>query len=54
METAQKEANRTLIMDDGPWTSETRARVLDYCQADVMTTARLFQAMLPGIDVPGR
>jgi hypothetical protein len=52
METAEKEANRALILDDGPWTVETRVRVLDYCQADVMTTARLFRAMHEGIDLP--
>jgi hypothetical protein len=52
METAEKEANRKLIMGDGLWTVETRARVLDYCQADVRTTGRLFRAMLPGIDLP--
>jgi hypothetical protein len=52
MATAEKEANRALILSDGPWTPETRARVLDYCEADVITTARLFRAMLPGIDPP--
>jgi hypothetical protein len=51
MDTAEKEANRALIMDGGPWTAETRARVLNYCESDVITTARLFQAMAPGIDV---
>jgi hypothetical protein len=52
MEAAEKEANRALVMDDGPWTPETRARVLDYCEADVTTTGRLFLAMLPTIDLP--
>jgi hypothetical protein len=52
MEAAEKEANRALILNDGPWTPETRARVLDYCQADVITTGRLFLAMLPEIDLP--
>jgi hypothetical protein len=52
MRAAEKEANRELIMSGGPWTPDERRRILDYCETDVITTGRLFRAILDGIDLP--
>jgi hypothetical protein len=52
MEAAEKDANRALIMGGGPWSPDEQRRILDYCEADVITTARLFRAMSDGIDLP--
>jgi hypothetical protein len=52
MTAAEKEAERDLIVSGGPWTAEEQARIVRYCEADVLTTARLFRAMAPTIDLP--
>jgi hypothetical protein len=51
MAAAEKDANRDLIIGGGPWTPDERRRILDYCESDVITTGRLFRAMLPEIDL---
>ena len=39
-------------MRGGPWSDDERKAMLDYCQEDVESLARLLPAMLPRIDLP--
>ena len=48
----QKDISRDLILRGGPWNSDERERILDYCQSDVDALARLFERMAPGLDLP--
>jgi DNA polymerase I len=48
----EKDDMRTLILRGGPWTSEERTAILDYCKSDVAALERLLPAMLPRMDVP--
>jgi DNA polymerase I len=50
--TIEKEEMRNLIMRGGPWSSEERDAILDYCESDVDALARLLPAMLSKIDLP--
>jgi hypothetical protein len=50
---AQKEAGRALVMRGGPWSSDERRSILDYCSGDVDALARLLPSMLPGIAMRG-
>jgi len=47
-----KEEMRNLILSGGPWTAEQVTAILDYCQTDVDSLARLLPVMLPTIDLP--
>lgn len=49
---AEKDAMRQLVMRGGPWSADERKAILDYCQTDVDSLARLLPAMLPSIDFP--
>lgn len=51
MEVGEKDSNRALILNGGPWNEAERVRILDYCQADVEGTADLLARMLPVIDL---
>jgi hypothetical protein len=48
----EKEDMRQLAERGGPYTAGERAALLDYCQSDVDSLARLLPAMLPRIDLP--
>jgi DNA polymerase I len=48
----EKMEMRRLIMEGGPWSTDEREAILDYCQSDVEALARLLPAMLPRIDLP--
>src|SRR6516164_5927339 len=48
----EKDEMRALVLRGGPWLSEERAAILDYCESDVAALARLLPAMLPRIDLP--
>jgi len=52
IDAAEKDAMRQLVMRGGPWSSDERKAILDYCQTDVDSLARLLPAMLPKIDFP--
>jgi len=52
MPSVEKDLGRSLALRGGPWTTEEQKNLLDYCQADVDTTAELFHRMLPLIDLP--
>ncbi|MFV8817147.1 DNA polymerase [Haliea sp. E17] len=52
MECVEKEAMRDLILGGGPWTTNEKAKILDYCESDVLALGRLLPAMLPALDLP--
>ena len=45
----QKTEDRALVMGGGPWDTDARRRILDYCQTDVDPLGALLERMLPGI-----
>ena len=50
---SEKDEMRGLILTGGPWTSDEKAAILDYCQSDVDALARLLPVMVhEGIDLP--
>ena len=48
---AEKESMRDLILSEGPWSAEEEARILDYCEEDVIAVEKLFPVMLPYFNV---
>ncbi|MEK7389666.1 MAG: DNA polymerase [Elusimicrobiota bacterium] len=48
---AEKETMRQLVLRGGPWSDEERRSILDYCESDVLALSRLFERMLPEIDL---
>jgi hypothetical protein len=52
MDGIEKEAMRQLVLRGGPWSTDERRAILDYCQADVDALARLLPCMLPELDLP--
>lgn len=52
IDVAEKDAMRQLAMRGGPWSEQERRALLDYCQSDVDSLARLLPTMLPRIDFP--
>jgi len=51
LDVSEKEDMRALILRGGPWTSQERQAILDYCASDVIALRRLLLAMLPNIDL---
>jgi hypothetical protein len=49
IDAAEKEDMRALALRGGPYTDAERVALLDYCQSDVDSTARLLKAMLSSI-----
>jgi hypothetical protein len=45
----QKHNDRALVLRGGPWSTQERKRILDYCRSDVDLLAPLLERMLPGI-----
>jgi hypothetical protein len=52
LDAAEKESMRQLALRGGPYTDDEKLALLDYCQCDVDSLARLLQRMLPHIDRP--
>jgi hypothetical protein len=48
----EKKDMRQLAIGGGPYTRDECAALLDYCQSDVDSLARLLPAMLPRLDLP--
>jgi DNA polymerase I len=48
----EKEEMRDLVLRGGPWSPKEREAIVDYCEGDVDSLARLLPAMLDGIDLP--
>jgi DNA polymerase-1 len=52
MSVVEKKEMRDLAIRGGPFTSEERVALLDYCEEDVAGLAHLLPVMLPRIDLP--
>jgi DNA polymerase-1 len=51
MDAVEKDAMRQLAIRGGPWTAEERAALLAYCESDVVALQKLFERMLPRLDI---
>ena len=51
IDTAEKDSMRELAIRGGPWTTDERRALLEYCEQDVVALARLLPKMLPVIDL---
>ena len=51
MSATDKDRSRALVPHGGPWSSDERAAILDYCEADVRLTAHVFRALCPHLRV---
>ena len=47
----EKDEMRDLVLRGGPWSTDERTAILDYCESDVAALARLLPAMLPRLDL---
>ena len=47
----EKDEMRDLVLRGGPWSTDERTAILDYCESDVVALARLLPAMLPRLDL---
>jgi DNA polymerase I len=52
IDAVEKDEMRKLVLRGGPWSEAERAAILDYCESDVRSLARLFLVMAPQIDLP--
>jgi hypothetical protein len=52
MAVTEKRDMRDLALRGGPYTTDEREALLDYCQADVNAVAALLTTMLPRLDLP--
>ena len=50
IDAAEKDSMRALAIRGGPWTTDERRALLDYCEQDVEALTRLLPKMLPNID----
>ena len=50
IDAAEKDSMRALAIRGGPWTTDERRALLDYCEQDVEALTRLLPKMLPSID----
>jgi hypothetical protein len=48
----EKEKMRQLVLRGGPWTEDERTAILEYCESDVASLAKLLSAMIGMIDLP--
>jgi hypothetical protein len=48
----EKTGMRELVLRGGPYSSKQKQDILDYCESDVRETERLFQKLLPFINIP--
>jgi hypothetical protein len=49
---SEKDEMRDLAIRGGPYTVEERDSLLNYCESDVEALCKLFQKMIPAIDMP--
>ena len=52
IDAAEKDEMRALALRGGPWSEEERLDLLNYCEGDVDSLAKLLPAMLPDINLP--
>jgi DNA polymerase I len=51
IDATEKTEMRDLVMRGGPWSSDEREAILDYCESDILALGRLLPAMLPRLDL---
>jgi len=52
IEAAEKESMRQLAIRGGPWTTEEKMALLEYCESDVAALDKLLPKMIPTLDTP--
>ena len=52
MDAVEKDSMRQLVLRGGPWNASERSAILEYCESDVDSLAKLLPIMQPGIDLP--
>ena len=52
IEHEEKEEMRDLAIRGGPWTDDERHSLLNYCQSDVIAIFKLFDQIIPRLDLP--
>jgi hypothetical protein len=52
MESFEKKSKIQLILTGGPWTTEEKKGIINYCESDVISLARLYPIIEPYIDWP--
>jgi DNA polymerase-1 len=52
MDAVEKDSMRRLALRGGPYTADEMAALLAYCERDVFALQKLFERMLPEVDVP--
>jgi hypothetical protein len=52
IQVTEKESMRDLALRGGPWTNEEKNALLDYCEADALSLAKLLPKILPTLDMP--
>jgi hypothetical protein len=52
MGASEKDEMRALVLRGGPWSTDERLAILDYCEGDVAALTRLLPAMLAKVDLP--
>ena len=52
IDAAEKTEMRDLVLRGGPWTTEEKKAILEYCQTDTDALARLLPRMIGRIDLP--
>jgi len=52
IEAVEKDSMRDLILHGGPWSPDQQVSILGYCESDVFALAKLFDKMMPGLDIP--
>ena len=52
MDAAEKDTMRDLVLRGGPWADQERKDILQYCESDVSSLAKLLPPMLRHIDLP--
>lgn len=48
----EKDTMRDLVLRGGPWTTDEKVSILDYCETDVSSLAKLLDRMKSNLDVP--
>ena len=52
LDAAEKDDMRQLAMRGGSYTADEQAALIEYCESDVVSLAKLLPAMFPNIDLP--
>jgi DNA polymerase-1 len=52
MDAVEKDSMRRLALRGGPYTADEKTALLAYCKRDVVALQKLFERMLPELDVP--